>query len=134
MISLLVKVWYSQNMETYYQRNKQKCLEYGKKYRDENREKHLEWCREYQQKKRAERTEYRKKYRATEKGKAATLKAVQTYEAKNPDRKKAWNIANKISKKPCAVCGKTGTHRHHPDINKPMEVIFLCPLCHKRTG
>lgn len=38
----------------------------------------------------------------------------------------------KISKiSQCAECGsKTNLHRHHPDYNKPMEVIILCRKCH----
>lgn len=43
--------------------------------------------------------------------------------------------------KPCEVCGATETvgphgkhriHAHHPDYNKPLEVIWLCMPCHRK--
>lgn len=34
--------------------------------------------------------------------------------------------------KSCERCGKAGLlHKHHPDYSKPMEVMFVCPKCHK---
>jgi hypothetical protein len=31
----------------------------------------------------------------------------------------------------CAQCGKTGTEAHHPDYNKPLLIIWLCPSHHR---
>lgn len=74
-----------------------------------------------------------KKYRHTKKGKEAVLRAVKKYEAKHPRRKRAWGRAQwkKPVLRPCIVCGKLPTHRHHPNVNLPDEVIFLCPQHHK---
>ena len=34
---------------------------------------------------------------------------------------------------PCEVCGvDKNIHRHHPDYDKPLEVMYLCPLHHAR--
>src|SRR3990167_8280290 len=33
---------------------------------------------------------------------------------------------------PCRDCGKMGKHRHHPDYNKPFEIVWLCSACHRR--
>ena len=34
----------------------------------------------------------------------------------------------------CEMCGKKGLlHKHHNDYHKPLEVVWLCPKCHKRT-
>ena len=33
---------------------------------------------------------------------------------------------------PCVLCGEMGEHRHHPDYQKPYEIIWLCASCHQR--
>lgn len=70
-------------------------------------------------------------YRKTESGKLAIQRAVQRYDANNPERRKVWTQAQKLPLKPCVVCGGKKTHRHHPDIKKPLAVIFLCAFHHK---
>ena len=72
-----------------------------------------------------------RRYRNTDKGKAAIYKAIKTYESRTPKKRKTWEKAKKIIKKPCIKCGETNTHRHHPDTNKPLEVKFLCAAHHK---
>src|SRR3990167_10140085 len=76
-------------------------------------------------------TERIRKYRETEQGKEAIKRAVHKYQKKNVKRKRAWNKAKRIKLKSCLICHKSPTHRHHPDINKPLEIIFLCPFHHK---
>ena len=94
-------------------------------------------------------TERAKRYRQTSEGKNATRKAVHKYELTHKKRKATWSKSRKINyishyyklkskeytgnKTPCVVCGKLPTHKHHPDINKPMEVIFLCEYHHKQA-
>lgn len=73
-----------------------------------------------------------KKYRSTEKGRLAQKKANKNYEAKHPERRKAWDKAQIIKISPCVICGDENVHRHHPDISKPLEVVFLCPLHHRQ--
>lgn len=60
-------------------------------------------------------------------------------DAKNPERRFAWTELNKainrgdIIKKPCQECNSTvHVHGHHDDYSKPLEVIWLCPLHHRR--
>ena len=36
----------------------------------------------------------------------------------------------RISRGLCAHCGSAETESHHEDYSKPMEVIWLCRLCH----
>jgi hypothetical protein len=77
-------------------------------------------------------TERYKKYRQTESGRQATQRAVKKYELSHPKRRESWNLCQYISTKPCIVCGEKKVDRHHPDINKPLEVVFLCRLHHKQ--
>jgi hypothetical protein len=43
----------------------------------------------------------------------------------------AANQAN-FSPRPCAHCGAEPAEKHHPDYNKPLEVVWLCRRCHQR--
>lgn len=36
-----------------------------------------------------------------------------------------------LKKQPCRDCGASDVHAHHPDYSKPLEVIWLCPPCHR---
>ena len=36
-----------------------------------------------------------------------------------------------IEKKHCEVCSAEKTHAHHDSYNKPLDVIWLCAICHK---
>lgn len=38
---------------------------------------------------------------------------------------------NKIKKLPCSICGDIKSEAHHPDYQKPLEVIWLCDFHHK---
>ena len=33
---------------------------------------------------------------------------------------------------PCIMCGVIGEHRHHPDYEKPLEIVWLCESCHHK--
>jgi hypothetical protein len=85
-----------------------------------------------------------------------TKTAIQSRKSRkaDPDRdrayKKKWNeknrekylaqkvvenavLADKLSAKPCEVCGSENLiHAHHDDYSKPMEVMWLCPTHHKQ--
>lgn len=39
--------------------------------------------------------------------------------------------SGKLLRQPCEQCGAPKTHAHHADYSKPLEVQWLCPLCHK---
>jgi len=61
------------------------------------------------------------------------------YNAANPDKVEAWRVVRNAVVRgdlvagPCADCGsrKEGNNAHHEDYSKPMEVVWLCPRCHK---
>lgn len=56
----------------------------------------------------------------------------------NPEKYKAHVIAHnairdgKLKREPCFMCGDEKVHGHHVDYSKPLDVIWLCPTCHKR--
>lgn len=80
-------------------------------------------------------TERLKKYRKTPNGSASVKNANKKFYLKNFKRVMAWSKANyKIkNKEVCLICKKLPTHKHHPDIDKPLEVVFLCPYHHRQV-
>lgn len=84
-------------------------------------------------------TERVRKYRSTERGKVRVQKAVRRsykkYKIKGLARAKLnHHVKNGNIIKPdsCSMCNKTGyIHAHHEDYSKPLDVIWVCPKCHK---
>ena len=102
---------------------------YAKKYRSEHIDRMREtWTKNHK----SVNTERIKKYRKTQKGKEATRRAVKKYESTHLKERKNWNKAKQVKIQPCEICSKYPAHRHHPDINKPLKIIFLCPFHHKQ--
>lgn len=93
--------------------------------------KRLAWQRWWDKKGREINTERARSYRATKNGAEAVRRAVIAYEARHPERRRAWMKAQKIKLRPCQKCGsQKNIHRHHPNIENPLEVVFLCARCH----
>ena len=80
----------------------------------------------------------RKVYMSTPEGKASHKKAVKQWQEKNTLRRAAHVIfgsalrRGKIMKQPCFVCGKKA-EAHHPDYDRPLDVVWLCAAHHKET-
>ena len=73
-----------------------------------------------------------RKYRATKSGADAAYRAILKYQKSNSERVKAWGKAQrKYSLKPCEMCGEKRTDRHHPNIEEPLNIVFLCRVHHK---
>lgn len=65
---------------------------------------------------------------------------LKIWRIKNPEKYAAHSAANNairdglLVKQPCAVCGTdSNIQKHHHDYNKPLDVVFLCPIHHKRA-
>jgi hypothetical protein len=58
------------------------------------------------------------------------------WRANNPTWAKAQDTLGnavrdgKVQRHPCWVCGEKA-HGHHPDYDRPLEVVWLCPAHHK---
>lgn len=89
--------------------------EYGQRYREKNREKERERCR---------------RYRAAKKA-AKVRDPVKEY-ARGVVRDLIFR--KKITKpEHCPRCGeKKLVQAHHHDYNKPLEIEWLCHLCHSQ--
>jgi hypothetical protein len=37
-----------------------------------------------------------------------------------------------LKRQPCVICGNEKTHGHHEDYNKPLDVVWLCSLHHRK--
>lgn len=79
-------------------------------------------------------TQRQNKYYRTKIGNINIKKAVKKYSLINTKRKNAWSTAKVYNPKnlPCSICGESPSHRHHPNIDNPKEIVYLCPYHHKQ--
>lgn len=97
-------------------------------------------CRKYQRAHLESKMISDKKYRAKKRveNPGWRLEESRSYIKKNPEKHKAHLALHReirngnIKRLPCGVCGEIKTHGHHPDYNKPLDVIWLCSTHHKR--
>ena len=67
---------------------------------------------------------------------AARVETTAEYRAAFPKRAKANALVNhatrtgKLKKQPCWVCGEKAL-AHHPDYDRPLDVVWLCQPHHK---
>lgn len=69
---------------------------------------------------------------------AAQVRNTAVYRAQFPQRAKANALVNKatrdgkLKKQPCWVCGSNAL-AHHPDYDRPLDVVWLCQPHHKQV-
>lgn len=108
-----------------------------RKWRAENAEKYKLSQTEYYQKNKkalyAKHCDWRKR------NPKAVSSETAKYRIKHPSKRAATCALNNAVRdgritKPitCQVCGLTGIriHGHHEDYSKPLDVLWVCPLCH----
>ena len=85
--------------------------------------------------------ERHKRYQATEAGKASMRKSRNKWLVENQDKRAAHLIlrsavqsGRKSKPDACECCGVVPSriHGHHEDYTQPLNVIWCCPMCHKK--
>lgn len=79
-----------------------------------------------------------RRYLQSEKGKAKHIETTRQYEKENPEKinaqrkvRRAIKSGKLIRSHFCQICKKEAkTHGHHEDYSKPLEVIWMCSVCH----
>jgi hypothetical protein len=105
----------------YYQENKNKLNKQARQYQSKNKEKIRKQHREYYLKNKKRKYEQSRRWVLDNPQK--TLAHRQTYNA----IQKGFLV-----KQSCEICGSTlNIEAHHPDYNKPLNIIWLCRDCHK---
>ena len=129
----------------YYDKNKEKIVNKSKEYYKDNAERIKRRIKLYNINNREKIYEQgvnaRQKDKRKEKIKQYKIKWEKTkrkeYYQKNKEKINSQHKAQKYIKFPpnqlCESCNKKeAMHRHHPNYNKPLDIIFLCSKCHMR--
>ena len=107
-------------------------------YTNRNKEDRLNQGRHIYQQNREARMAQIAAYRETPAGHAASKVSDKRMRAKYPEKcaaRQAVLIALRkgiLTKKPCERCGSAKVHGHHPDYSRPLDVVWLCPTCHRK--
>ena len=141
-----------ESQRKYAEKNKAKIQEYRQQYMKDNAKELSDKRHEYYIAHKKESLDYRHKYYAEHKDAVYSVtkewcknnrvrrsNAAKEYRIRNPEKESAHLIvanaikSGKLIKGPCYICGSTKRiNCHHPDYNKPLDVIFLCPIHHSR--
>ena len=122
------KQWHADNRERVAEANRkrkeanpERAAELGRRWWAENRERRAGYDRKWYSENRGQKAEYSRRYATKNPEKARAQHAVN-YALK----------ANRLAKPTqCEDCNKEARlHGHHPDYTQPLEVDWLCPLCH----
>lgn len=99
-----------------------KCKECTKSDTRENRKKNIDYYRAYD----------------NARGNRQSREYVAEYRQRFPNKYRAHRmVGNAIRKghlvpKDCEECGTEKTHGHHDDYLVPLDVRWLCPVCHRK--
>lgn len=115
-----------------------KCKECTKKDVIENRRGRLDYYRSFDRRRASQphRVAARYAYARTEQGKLAHARATKRWQVLHAKRRRAINMVNnavrdgRLMRLPCFVCG-IKAQAHHPDYDRPLDVMWLCPRHHK---
>lgn len=115
-----------------------KCKECTKKDVKKHRLENIERIRQYDRMRGSmpHRVAARKEYMQTATGKRSHARALKKQREISPEKYNAravfWRAlkSGKLKKQPCFECGAPA-EAHHPDYNRPLDVVWLCSKHHK---
>ena len=64
------------------------------------------------------------------------VERARRFRDQHPEKYRAHYIVSnairdgRLERRPCDVCGRPDSHGHHEDYSNPLDVIWLCPVCH----
>jgi hypothetical protein len=135
----------------YNKKNREKCREKLKKWREKNPGKDKEYSQNYIKKNKEKIISRRKSPEAREKMRILVKNWNEANVVRKRENEKIWKSKNRqrvnaiglvakhlrrgkmIRSDKCEVCGiQCKTEGHHADYTKPTEVKWLCFLCHKQ--
>ena len=104
-----------------------KCKTCTKKDVAMHRETHADSIREYE--KNRAKLPHRKKL---------ALEIGRRWRQEDARRDRCHNAAiravksGKLKRLPCMICSEEKTHAHHEDYDKPLDIMWLCVVCHRK--
>lgn len=111
----------------FYSCNKNRCKECIKKSVRENRAAKIDYYRQY------DRMRANQPHR-----KKTNFEQSQAWRQEHPNRRRAQGLVQhalrngRLVKQPCWVCGSKAV-AHHPDYDRPLDVVWLCQAHHKQA-
>jgi len=128
------------NSDSFYASNQARCKSCIKASASAYRQENLERVRAYDRLRGGipHRVAARKEYQGTDAFKASHQAANERYRDSHPNRTKARNAVGnairdgKLAKQPCFTCG-AAAEAHHPDYDRPLDVVWLCDTHHKQA-
>lgn len=105
-----------------------KCKECAKADVNKHRSENIDRIREYDRNRPNKSERFKKDHERTKERR----KSDSLYYKAHLLVAKAVRIGDLI-RQDCQVCGRdTNVHAHHDDYEKPLDVMWLCPVCHSK--
>ena len=128
------------DFDDFYQSDRNRCKPCVREITKANRIAKLEYYRSYDRMRGSmpHRVAARKEYAATDAFRASHAASLVKWRAEHPKRRQAQTALGnalrdgRIKKLPCLVCGDS-SEAHHPDYDRPLDVVWLCTKHHAET-
>lgn len=119
--------------------NDRKCKPCRREMVKRNRLENIDHYRQFDRRRanNPDRIAARKSYATSDRGKEARIRASQAWQFRHPKQWEANRILSRalrlgwVQKTPCFICGATHVEGHHPDYDRPLDVVWLCVKHHK---